>query len=132
MYSVFLFVNPTSGGNKAADFTNLQTERIKFFSIDPKKDYETECFIYNLRDNVNRMRGFMTLKYELLKPETISASNRYFRVIVCGGDGSVMWVVEEMIRYKIDPEKCPIGILPFGTGNDFSRVLGWGGNKISK
>ena len=70
----------------------------------------------------------MTLKHELLKPETtLTASNHFFRVIVCGGDGSVMWVVEEMIHYKIDSEKCPIGILPFGTGNDFSRVLGWGG-----
>jgi diacylglycerol kinase (ATP) len=38
-----------------------------------------------------------------------------------------MWVVDEMINYKIDVEKCPLGILPFGTGNDFSRVLGWGG-----
>jgi len=39
----------------------------------------------------------------------------------------VMWVVDEMINYKIDVEKCPIGIVPFGTGNDFARVLGWGG-----
>ncbi len=66
----------------------------------------------------------MTLKTELIKPES---SHKQFRIIVCGGDGSVMWVVEEMILYKIDHEKCPIGILPFGTGNDFSRSLGWGG-----
>lgn len=44
-----------------------------------------------------------------------------------------MWVVEEMIKNNIDVEQCPIGIVPFGTGNDFSRVLGWGGNlKINK
>ena len=47
-----------------------------------------------------------------------------------GGDGTVMWVVEEMIRYRIDVESCPIGIVPFGTGNDFSRVLGWGGKNL--
>ena len=92
--------------------------------MDPKQEYETEIYIYNLKDNANRLRGFMTLKYEQLKLES---SNSKFRVIVCGGDGSVMWVVEEMIHYKIDIEKCPIGILPFGTGNDFSRSLGWGG-----
>lgn len=50
------------------------------------------------------------------------------RVIVGGGDGTVMWVIEEMIKYSIDVSKCPIGIVPFGTGNDFSRVLGWGGS----
>lgn len=39
-----------------------------------------------------------------------------------------MWVIEEMIKAEIDVAKCPIGIIPFGTGNDFSRVTGWGGN----
>ena len=50
------------------------------------------------------------------------------RVIVCGGDGTVMWVVEELVKHQIDLTRCPIGIIPFGTGNDFSRVLGWGGD----
>lgn len=57
----------------------------------------------------------------------INLGKSTIRVIVGGGDGTVMWVVEEMIKYNIDVEKCPIGIVPFGTGNDFSRVLGWGG-----
>jgi len=48
------------------------------------------------------------------------------RAIVCGGDGTVMWVVEELVRAGVDVSQCPIGIIPFGTGNDFSRVLGWG------
>lgn len=38
-----------------------------------------------------------------------------------------MWVVEELVKCGVDLSKCPIGIVPFGTGNDFSRVLGWGG-----
>ncbi len=50
------------------------------------------------------------------------------RVIVGGGDGSIMWAVQEMISAHIDFQKCVIGTIPFGTGNDFSRVLGWGGN----
>jgi diacylglycerol kinase (ATP) len=48
-----------------------------------------------------------------------------------------MWVVEEMIKNQIIIENCPVAIMPFGTGNDFSRVLGWGpdtsidlGNKL--
>ena len=37
-----------------------------------------------------------------------------------------MWVVDELVKAKLDLGLCPIGIIPFGTGNDFSRVLGWG------
>lgn len=37
-----------------------------------------------------------------------------------------MWVVEELNKYQLDLSKIPLGIIPFGTGNDFSRVLLWG------
>ena len=38
-----------------------------------------------------------------------------------------MWVVDELIKYDIDFNRCPLGIIPFGTGNDFSIASGWGG-----
>jgi diacylglycerol kinase (ATP) len=50
------------------------------------------------------------------------------RAIVGGGDGTVMWVVDELQGTGVDLTNCPIGIVPFGTGNDFSRVTGWGGD----
>ncbi len=53
------------------------------------------------------------------------------RVIVGGGDGTVMWVVEEMEKVKINFGKVTVGVIPFGTGNDFARVLGWGGSAPS-
>lgn len=53
------------------------------------------------------------------------------RVIVGGGDGTVMWVVSEMQKHDINFEKVALGIIPFGTGNDFSRVIGWGGKNPS-
>jgi hypothetical protein len=57
--------------------------------------------------------------------ESFSAMTR-LRILVCGGDGTVSWIVSAIERMELQ-RWPPIAILPLGTGNDLARIHGWGG-----
>ena len=44
------------------------------------------------------------------------------RVVVCGGDGSVHFIVTAL--HRAGELADPIGLIPLGTGNDLARALG--------
>ncbi|OCT67227.1 diacylglycerol kinase eta isoform X3 [Xenopus laevis] len=98
---LLVFVNSKSGDNQGVKFLR------KF------KQFLNPAQVFDL------MNGGPQLGLRLFQ----KFSN--FRILVCGGDGSVGWVLSEIDKLGLQ-KQCQLGVLPLGTGNDLARVLGWG------
>ncbi|CAJ1372933.1 unnamed protein product [Effrenium voratum] len=115
---VFLFVNPKAGGQLGDVF--LQIPQPFDVRIDPTRRARLHVFSLTEGKSGNKP-GFHFLRQVLM-------SYAWVRVFVGGGDGTVMWVVSEAQKHGVHTETgIRIGMVPLGTGNDFSQALGWGG-----
>jgi hypothetical protein len=120
---IFIFVNSTSGSNRAKSLLSPQVSEIVMMCPTP-----VHIYFYNSKTNVlEQHAGFIRLKQlveevkNLHKTQTNNGNfdeqkeNNIF-AIAAGGDGTVMHVVNQLFVYNIDFLYVTIGVLPYGTG----------------
>ena len=68
----------------------------------------------------------MTKGKKFIKRYLSDFPNNKIKILIAGGDGTVLGIVEELNREGIPLDRCIFGAMPFGTGNDLSHSLGFG------
>jgi hypothetical protein len=131
---VLAFVNSRSGNQRVSQAIKQQFETL--LGIDFHDSTGTNrylaggvCELSEVKNNYLHVRNCIV---EAQTNTLAGIYSRKLRFLVCGGDGTVTWVLQELANAMEDkPElfknvQPPIGIVPGGTGNDLARSLGWG------
>lgn len=121
---VFLIVNPKSGGNRGEIFLKVPqpfTVDLPRWQVEQGHPKQVNLRIFSILEGQSGNKpGFQELRK--------SVRHGRIRLIIGGGDGTIMWAISEAEKHGVDVlSQVYIGILPLGTGNDFSRAYGWGG-----
>ena len=86
--------------------------------FDPSIPFST--IIFNIIDEEDYKKGKIFIRSFLNDfPE------EKIKILIGGGDGSVLSIIEDLYKEKINLEKCIFGAIPLGTGNDLSNAMGF-------
>ena len=119
---VYIFMNPGSGGGKGAELLSAGIRGMRL----SLGESHVVLSVYDLRyGESGKKPGFLDIS-KLVNDNSCIDSEHPVRIIAAGGDGTVVWAMSESVQYGIDITKVVFGTIPFGTGNDFAFVYGWG------
>ena len=108
-----------SESNISTDEKGDKSFSIALAKFDPLIEFSTIIFNIIDKNEMEKGKKFIT-KYLSDFP------NNKIKILIAGGDGTVLGIVEELNRQGVPLDRCTFGAMPFGTGNDLSHSLGFG------
>lgn len=131
LVAIYLLVNPRSGSREGRSYTELDKDQ---FTIDLETGDKAELNIINITDpeqmveyKKNILKRSKAMGESLRKSEVkLPRKLKKLMVIIAGGDGTFMNIVQDMHKHGVDISVILFSILPFGTSNDLARTFNWG------
>ncbi|XP_037051988.1 diacylglycerol kinase theta isoform X6 [Bradysia coprophila] len=122
---LLVFVNVKSGGCQGLELISSFRKLLnpyQVFDLDnggPLPGYGN--YIMRLRSPIFNAQNILSRLY-------VFRHIQDYKILVCGGDGTIGWVLQCLDNVGQDSEcsSPPCAIVPLGTGNDLARVLRWG------
>eukprot|EP00053_Salpingoeca_punica_P008260 m.74593 g.74593 ORF g.74593 m.74593 type:complete len:953 (-) comp14519_c0_seq1:63-2921(-) len=108
---LLVFINPKSGGNQGAKLL----AQFQWW-LNPRQVFNLMARATPNGPPDGPRRGLEIFRHV-----------KNLHILVCGGDGTVGWVLETLDKMGLSRQGIPVGTLPLGTGNDLARELKWGG-----
>lgn len=139
---LFFFVNPKSGSHHGCLVLNLAAHLEQKENESTTKDLSHKYRKATLQNIVNGNLVSITCVFVNILNEDemqdaiallkIISENKKekIKILIGGGDGTVLSLVEFLQRRGINVSKLIFGHVPLGTGNDLSNALGYGGSMI--
>ena len=91
--------------------------------FDPSITFSLVAFNILEKEDFTKGKGF-------IKEYLTRYDKNKIKILIGGGDGTVLSIVEDLNEEKIDLERCIFGAVPLGTGNDLSNAMGFG-NRVN-
>ena len=137
--SLIIFCNPISGnreGQKILRMMNHYISKENYRLIDYQylmtgKKYEPiKAVFFELINKEDNEKGQKLLKNvseicKINKEKGLSENMYKIKVLIAGGDGTILSMVDSFVKHGIDIEFYTFGHIPLGTANDLSNSLGF-------
>jgi diacylglycerol kinase (ATP) len=119
--SNLIYSKTTSNLTKTNNNNNNHNNNIHYKKIEYEEKEIFSIIVFDILDKYDYQHGINFVKDYL---NNYKSNN--IKIIIGGGDGTILRLIEELKKNDIIMERCIFGSMPLGTGNDLSNSLGFG------